>query len=141
LSLPLAAGLPPLRRKKGGVCSLRQPASYYPLFYRFTRITTGHSLLKAFLAKTCGQAPVANPSLNGSKGKEQPPAVAVGREVEKNTTIHVCVFSFPKWRPCHSTALSPQQAVVCPPCFSSCHQTHRSSPHGKGKVIPYPNAP
>jgi hypothetical protein len=63
LSLPLAAGLPPLIRK---ICRF---APYAP----------------------CGRSS-RKPVIKGSKGEEQPTAVAVGWKEEKNANVHVCIF-------------------------------------------------
>jgi len=63
LSLPLAAGLPPLIRKIGRFAP-------YASYGRYGR----------------------KPVIKGSKGEGQPTAVAVGREEEKNANVHVVVF-------------------------------------------------
>jgi hypothetical protein len=64
LSLPLAAGLPPLKNEKDGFA----------------------------LSASLRYALVANPSFNGSKGEGQPPPRGRGPKGKKNANVHVCVF-------------------------------------------------
>jgi hypothetical protein len=81
-SLPLAAGLPPLIRHIGGVCSLRSfRCAPFP--------------------------PVANPSLHGSKGEEQPPARGRGpsrNKKRKHPCLRFLLFRTASCRPRLHTA-------------------------------------
>jgi hypothetical protein len=96
LSLPLAAGLPPLESKKGGVCSLQSFRSA--------------SLL-----------PVANPSFHGSKGEGQPPARGRGPGGRKKRKRPCLRFFRSERRPAAPAAALPQRGVLCPPGFLSSH--------------------
>jgi hypothetical protein len=63
------------------------------------------------------------PLINGSKGEGQPPAVAGGREVEKNANVRVCVFFPVGRRPAAPASTPPQRGVLHPPGFSASHHT------------------
>jgi hypothetical protein len=103
LSLPLAAGLPPLKRQTGGVCSLR---SFHSAPF----------------------TPVAKPSSTAQRGRGSPRPVAGDREVDTNATPPVCVFFSVGRRPAAPASIPPQRGVLSPPCFSSSHHTLRIPP-------------
>jgi hypothetical protein len=102
LSLPLAAGLPLLKRQKGGVYS-RRSASLH----------SGRKPVRLRL-KGGGTAPGPWPGVEREKKRKRP-----------------CLRFFPVGRlPASSAATPPQRGVLRPPGFSASHQVKRTKPHG-----------
>jgi hypothetical protein len=87
----------------------------------------------------CGQVPVANPSLNGSKGEGQTLPRGQGLQGRKKSK-RPCLYFFPQGRrPAGPVSVPPQLCVISPPRFSSSHRDYRNSPTANESRCRLPN--